>query len=229
MDNLFDSKSTRRAILTSTLAIPFVRSAISALPQQPVAANMSPRVRQSFDFGWKFTKGDPAGAHAVTFVDANWRDIDLPHDWSIEGPYSETEPTAGPGGYLPTGIGWYRKTFHIPQDAQSKKFFVEFDGVYQHSEVWLNGHSLGYRPYGYISFGYALTPHLRLGEDNVIAIRVDNSPQPNCRWYSGSGIYRHVWLVETSSVHVARWGTYITTPQVSSATTHINVRTMRAE
>ena len=225
MDGLFERKSTRRAILGSTLAIPLVRPAISAGLQQPSTANVSPRVRQSFDFGWKFTNGDPAGAQSLTFIDSSWRVVDLPHDWSIEGPYSETELTGGPGGYLPTGIGWYRKKFRGAPEAHNRKFFIEFDGVYQHSEVWLNGHSLGYRPYGYISFGYELTPHLRLGEANVMAVRVDNSAQPNCRWYSGSGIYRHVWFVETSPVHVRRWGTYITTPEVAPTATNINIRT----
>lgn len=225
MDGFVESKSTRRAILSSTVAIPLVRSAISAGLPRPSTANMSPRVRQTFDFGWKFTKGDPAGAQSLTFIDSSWRVVDLPHDWSIEGPYSETEPAGGPGGYLPTGIGWYRKKFHGPPKVHDRRFFIEFDGVYQHSEVWLNGHSLGYRPYGYISFGYELTPHLRLGEENVIAVRVDNSAQPNCRWYSGSGIYRHVWFVETSPVHIGRWGTYITTPEVAPTATHINIRT----
>lgn len=225
MDRIFESKPTRRAVLSSTLAIPFVRSAISARLQKPSTADISPRVTQSFDFGWKFTTGDPVGAQSFTFNDSQWRAVDLPHDWSIEGPYSETEPTGGPGGYLPTGIGWYRKKFRIPPGAHGVKFFIDFDGVYQHSEVWLNGHLLGYRPYGYISFGYDLTPHLRLAEENSIAVRVDNSAQPNCRWYSGSGIYRHVWLVATSPVHVARWGTYITTPEVAQAGAHINIRT----
>lgn len=225
MDRFFESKSTRRAILSSTLALPFVHPAISAKLQKPSTGYISPRVRQSFDFGWKFKTGDPAAAQSLTFNDSQWRPLDLPHDWSIEGPYSETEPTGGPGGYLPTGIAWYRKKFRIPPGMHSKKFFIEFDGVYQCSEVWLNGHLLGHRPYGFISFGYDLTPHLRLGEENLIAVRVDNSAQPNCRWYSGSGIYRHVWLVETSPVHVGRWGTYITTPEVAQAGAHINIRT----
>ena len=107
-----------------------------------------------------------------------------------------------------------------------RKFFIEFDGVYQHSEVWLNGHFLGYRPYGYISFGYDMTPYLRLAEQNLIAVRVDNSAQPNCRWYSGSGVYRHVWLVETSPIHLGRWGAYITTPEVTTAAAQIGIRTI---
>ncbi len=170
-------------------------------------------------------KGDPAGAHSFTFNDSDWRILDLPHDWSIEGPYAETEPTGGPGGYLPSGVGWYRKKFRVARGVQARKVFIEFDGIYQHSEVWLNGQSLGYRPYGYISFVYDLTPHLRPAGENLIAVRVDNSAQPNCRWYSGSGIYRHVWLLETSRVHVARWGTYITTPEVSKTAARINIRT----
>lgn len=226
MGESFEGKATRREILSSTLALPFVRPAMAAgLQRPPAEAQEAVRVKQSFDLGWKFTKGDPAAAQSVGFNDSQWRMVDLPHDWSIEGPYSETEPTAGPGGYLPTGIGWYRKKFRMPPGRQPKKFFIEFDGVYEHSEVWLNGYSMGYRPYGYISFGYDVTQHLRLGEENVIAVRVDNSAQPNCRWYSGSGIYRHVWLVETSPVHLRRWGTYITTPEVTSAAAQIRVRT----
>lgn len=225
MDGFFQGKSTRRALLSSTLAIPFVRPAIAAGLRQPAMDANSPRVKQSFDFGWKFTTGDPEAAQSLAFNDSRWQTVDLPHDWSIEGPYSETEPTGGPGGYLPTGIGWYRKKFRVTPGIHARKFFIEFDGVYQHSEVWLNGHSLGYRPYGYISFGYDMTPHLRLAEENLIAVRVDNSAQPNCRWYSGSGIYRHVWLVETSPIHLARWGTYITTPEVTPATAQIRIRT----
>jgi beta-galactosidase len=217
-------KTTRREILSSTIAIPAVAPAFSAITRRPSTAYTATRVRQSLDFGWMFKRGDLA-AESSTFDDSNWQVIDLPHDWSIEGPYSETEPAGGPGGYLPTGIGWYRKRLRIPKGAQSGKLFIEFDGVYQHSEVWINGYLLGSRPYGYISFGYDLSPHLARGEENLIAVRVDNSAQPNCRWYSGSGIYRHVWLVATGPLHVARWGTYITTPEVSKTGARINIRT----
>jgi beta-galactosidase len=221
---LSQDKLTRREMLGATLAIPAVRPAAAGLFQAS-SAGRSGRVRESFDFGWKFYRGDPSGAASPAFNDSNWRLVDLPHDWSIEGPYAESEPTGGPGGYLPTGIGWYRKRFRAADDLQTRKVFIEFDGIYQRSEIWINGQPLGGRPYGYTSFGYDLTSHLKPREENVIAVRVDNSAQPNSRWYSGSGIYRHVWLIETGPVHVARWGTYITTPEVSAAAARINVRT----
>ena len=186
----------------------------------------APRLRESFDFNWRFFKGDAPGAEQPAFNDAAWRQLNLPHDWSIEGPFAENEPTGGSGGYLPTGVGWYRKKFTLAEAVQGQKLSVEFDGVYQHSDVWINGHLLGRQPYGYTSFAYDLTPHLKLGgEPNVLAVRVDNSEQPNSRWYSGSGIYRHVWLTATDSVHVARWGTYVTTPKVSADAATVRIRT----
>lgn len=161
----------------------------------------------SFDEGWKFSRGDFPGAEQPGFADDTWRALDVPHDWSIEGPYSEDEPAGGSGGYLPTGIGWYRKHFVLPASAAAKRVRIRFDGVYQRSEVWINGKPLGMRPYGYIGFAYDLTPHLEA--HNVIAVRVDNSLQPNSRWYSGSGIYRHVWLIVTDPVHIVDWGVQI--------------------
>ena len=186
----------------------------------------SVRLRESADFGWRFFKGDAPGAEQPGFADAAWRKLNLPHDWSIEGPFDQNAPTGGPGGYLPTGIGWYRKTFTLAEAMQGRKLSVEFDGVYQHSEVWLNGHHLGHQPYGYTSFAYNLTPYLKPGgEPNVLAVRVDNSAQPNSRWYSGSGIYRHVWLIATDAVHVVRGGIYITTPKVSAEAATVRIRT----
>lgn len=184
------------------------------------------RLRETADFDWRFFKGDAPGAEQPGFDDAAWRKLNLPHDWSIEGPFAQNEPTGGPGGYLPTGIGWYRKKFTLTEAVQGRKLSVEFDGVYQHSDVWINGHLLGHQPYGYTSFAYDLTPYLKLGgEPNFLAVRVDNSAQPNSRWYSGSGIYRHVWLTATDSVHVARGGLYITTPKVSSEAASVRIRT----
>jgi len=184
----------------------------------------APRVRESIDFGWKFFKGDVPGAQAPGFADAQWRAVDLPHDWSIEGLFGENESTGGPGGYLPTGIGWYRKHFRVPGASSNRKVVVEFDGVYQNSEVWINGHYLGKRPFGYITFSYDLTPHLEPG-NNTLAVRVDNSHQPNSRWYSGSGIYRHTWLIVTNPVHVAQWGTFVTTPHISETAATVRVKT----
>ena len=170
-----------------------------------------PARKSSFDESWMFYKGDPVGAHLPDYQSGDWTSVDLPHDWSIDGPYSKDEPCGGPGGYVPTGIAWYRKSFQLPKLGQ-RRISIQFDGVYQRSEVWINGRSVGMRPYGYITFSYDLTPYLRFDkESNVIAVRVDNSLQPNSRWYSGSGIYRHVWLVSTDPVHVAQWGTTIRT------------------
>ncbi len=180
----------------------------------------------SFDHAWRFHLGDVAGAQELAFADSGWRTLDLPHDWSIEGEFSEQNPAGVGGGALPGGVGWYRKTFSVPVADSGKLVFVEFDGVYRNSDVWINGRYLGKRPYGYSSFRYELTPNVRFGAGhNVIAVRVDNSQQPNSRWYSGSGIYRHVRLVTSDPLHVAEWGTYITTPVVSADSSHVTIRT----
>ena len=174
------------------------------------------RQRESFDLGWRFQLGDTAGAQDPVLADAGWRTLDLPHDWSIEGPYDEHAASGGSGGYLPTGLGWYRKTFLLPETARGRLVGIQFDGVYQHSTVWINGHELGTRPYGYSTFQYDLTPFLQFGSTpNVLAVRVDNSAQPNSRWYSGSGIYRHTWLTLTDPLHIVPWGVSFTTPEVS--------------
>jgi beta-galactosidase len=188
-------------------------------------ATEQPRQRLLMDFGWKFNLGDPRGAEAAAFDDGAWRKLDLPHDWSIEGPFDQANASGGEGGYVTTGVGWYRKTFATPDALADRKAVVEFDGVYMNSDVWLNGHHLGNWPYGYASFHYDLTPFLSpAGKTNVLAVRVDNSKQPNSRWYSGSGIYRHVWLTVTDPLHVAHWGTYVTTPKVSTSSATVRVR-----
>ncbi len=184
-----------------------------------------PRIRENFDQAWKFLKGDPAGAQEPGFSDATWRILNLPHDWSIEGPFNENEPADGNGAYLPTGIGWYRKRFLVPASQKDRRLTIEFDGVYQNSEVWINGQYLGKRPYGYVPFFYQLNPYVRFGSENVIAVRVDNSHQTNCRWYSGSGIYRHTHLLSTNSLHVAYWGTFVTTPLISKDAATIQIKT----
>ncbi len=191
----------------------------------PLDAATSGRLRLLADHSWHFTLGDPKGAEDPRFDDAGWRHVDLPHDWSIEGPYSENAPTTGRGGYLPTGVGWYRRVFDAPPAWRGKRVHINFDGVYMNSDVWINGVLLGHRPYGYISFEYDLTPHLHFGGRNVLAVRVDNSLQPDTRWYSGTGIYRHVWLTVTNPVHVAPWGTYITTPDVTPESATVRIRT----
>src|ERR1041384_6832580 len=179
----------------------------------------------NFDHDWRFHLGDVGGAQAVAFNDSGWRRLDVPHDWSIEGTFSEQNPAGAGGGALPGGVGWYRKTFTMWAPDSDRVAYIEFDGIYRNSEVWVNGTYLGKRPYGYSSFRYELTPHLQYHAPNVIAVRVDNSQQPNSRWYSGSGIYRHVRLVTSDPTHVAEWGTYITTPMVSVDSSHVPIRT----
>jgi len=179
-------------------------------------ARAQPSGRTNFDKDWKFNLGEVTMADQASFNDSSWRSLDLPHDWSIEGAFSPTNPATNSGGSLPGGIGWYRKSFKIEGSLEGKKLFVEFDGVYMNSTVWINGQMLGTRPYGYATFQYDLSPFLKVG-NNVIAVRVDNSRQPNSRWYSGSGIYRHVWLLETHEIRFEQDGTYFTTPVVSSA------------
>ncbi|HEY6955967.1 MAG TPA: beta-galactosidase GalB, partial [Flavisolibacter sp.] len=161
----------------------------------------------------------------IKYDDSKWRKLNLPHDWSIEGSFSEKYPTTFNQGALPAGIGWYRKTFTVPFSSKNKRLYVDFDGIYRNSEVWVNGHYLGKRPNGYISFEYELTPFLNFGGRNVIAVKVDNSEQPNSRWYTGSGIYRNVWLVTTNKTAITHWGVSVTTPKVTSSQASVLIET----
>lgn len=183
------------------------------------------RERLSFNDGWLFSLADDSLAARPEFVDSGWRKLNLPHDWAIEGDFSQDNPSGTGGGALPGGVGWYRKTFVAENKDKGKHFRIEFDGVYMNSEVFINGTCLGKRPYGYISFSYDLTPYLKWGEKNVIAVRVDNAEQPNSRWYSGCGIYRNVWLLKTGDVCVAEWGTYVTTAKVDGQGASLNLVT----
>jgi beta-galactosidase len=171
------------------------------------------RVISNFDADWKFTLGDFPKASQSNFNDNAWRKLDVPHDWSIELENDKNAPGGGSIGFFPTGTGWYRKSFDVPQFATGNKYLVEFDGVYMNSEVWVNDVYLGKRPYGYASFSYDLTGILK-SKGNVIAVRVDNSIQPNSRWYTGSGIYRHVRLVETQKLHFKEWGVFYYTKSI---------------
>ncbi len=171
-----------------------------------------PRQRLSIDFDWRFHLGDVPAAVQPEFNDLSWRSVDVPHDFSAEGEFSRTN--ASGTAYLPGGIGWYRKAIVIPAGWRDKLVSIEFDGVSMNSEVWLNGHWLGKRPYAYSTFCYSLTPHLQSGT-NIISVRVDHSQIADSRWYAGSGIYRHVWLVATETMHVSRHGVHITTPNVT--------------
>ncbi len=180
----------------------------------------------NFDNNWLFNLGDVPNGQATDLDDAQWRKLNLPHDWSIEGEFSKDNPASPEGGALPGGIGWYRKTFTLPASDKNKLVYMAFDGVYQKSDVWINGHHLGFRPNGYISFQYAISPYLNYDKQpNVIAVKVDNSAQPNSRWYSGSGIYRNVWLVTVNKIAVDHWGTFVTTPTVTNKQATVNLQT----
>ena len=180
-----------------------------------------PSGRTNFDKDWKFTLGKPDDMKTPQTPVSEWRSIDLPHDWSIEGEFNAKNPATNGGGSLPGGIGWYAKTLNIDSPLKANKLFIEFDGVYMNSTVWVNGYEVGTRPYGYATFQYDITPYLLAG-NNSLLVRVDNSEQPNSRWYSGSGIYRHVWLIETPEIHFEQSGTYFTTPLITDKEATVN-------
>ena len=190
-------------------------------------AAQKPRVVQQFTTGWKFLQADATGAEKPGFDDSAWTSVTLPHDWSIAGPFKEDAPSHGAGAFAPTGVGWYRKAFTVPDadgtPTAARRTFIVFDGVMANSDVYLNGALLGHRPYGYASFVYELTPHLQPGT-NTIAVRVDDSQQPASRWYPGAGINRQVRLVTTSDTHMVPWGTFVTTPEVSVAAARIHIQ-----
>jgi beta-galactosidase len=209
---------SRTLIVLAAILACFVPASMSA------AKANSPRQELAADAGWKFFLGDPGGAESPSFDDASWRAVDLPHDWSIESKPDKDNPSGSGGGFFPGGIGWYRKTFHAPADWKGNRVSVEFDGVYRDATVYLNGHKLGTHPYGYTAFTFDLTPELNFSGANVLAVRVDNSAQPNSRWYSGSGIYRHVRVVVTNPTHVAHWGVFVTTPEATGTSARVSIR-----
>jgi len=201
-----------------------------ATPQSPEPLH-NPHQRLNFDAGWKFHLGDIPGAqtngiHLPEAADRSWRSLDLPHDWSIEGEFSQNNSTGQQEGGLPAGIGWYCKAFKTPQNP-AEKVYIDFDGIYRNSEVYLNGHLLGKRPNGYISFRYDLTSWLKKGGDNILAVRVDNSAQPNSRWYTGSGIYRHVWLETCPAAPVVldHWGILAYTGDITTQEARLHLAT----
>ena len=183
-----------------------------------------------FDDDWRFHRGGAQGAEQPDFDDSKWRRLDLPHDWSIEdlantnSPFNRDALSQVNGGFTTGGTSWYRKSFSVPSEQDAKRVLIQFDGVYMNAEVWLNGQWIGSHPYGYTSFWLDLTDKLKFGARNVLAVKVKNEGE-NSRWYSGSGIYRHVWLKTLDPTHVAQWGTYITTPVVSATSAQVNVRT----
>ncbi len=218
-------KQIRLLMLFTVLAFTSCNSSKNNLPQR----------EQNFDSGWKFHLGDAPGAETAAFDDSQWRSLDLPHDWSIEdlptvegkkqiGPFSEDSQGKGSTGNVLGGTGWYRKAFTLDQSSEGKKVQILFDGVYMNSEVFINGHSLGVHPYGYTPFYFDLTPHLKpAGEQNVLAVKVNNNGK-NSRWYSGSGIYRHVNLIVTGKLHIPGWGIFVTTPEVSAEKAFVKLK-----
>lgn len=223
-------QTLRQTIAALVLAglLPGVATKGNAAPAPSVvtSAPAPARSTSAFDADWRFLKGDATGAEQPDFDDSAWRKLDVPHDWSIEGPFDKNNPTAGAGGFLPAGVGWYRKHFTLSAGDKGRRVFIDFDGVMANSDVWINSFHLGKRPYGYVGFRYELTGHLSFGRDkgNVIAVRADNSGQPASRWYAGAGIYRHVRLVVTDPVHIEHWGTFITTPQVGTEKATVRVQ-----
>jgi beta-galactosidase len=182
-----------------------------------------------FDRGWRFRLGDlPGGIWNDSLDDSDWRSVDLPHDWSIELERGPANASGSDGGYFQTGIGWYQKHLSIPHEWNGKKVLIEFEGVYMNAEVWLDDHFLGRHPYGYTTFRYDLTPHVHTGSDHVVRVLVNNACQTNSRWYSGSGIYRHVWLWLGEPLHVDPWGICVTTHDVSRGEATVRIRTWLA-
>ncbi len=180
---------------------------------------------EAWNTGWRFNRGDVSGAEKPSFGDSAWKSLELPHDWSIELAFSSSSPSGSSGGYLDGGIGWYRKSFTLAPGAAGERIFLAFDGVYMNSQVWVNGTSMGTRPYGYSTFEYDITEQVKTdGSANVVAVRVNNN-QPNSRWYSGSGIYRNVWLTRLGAVHIPQSGVFVTTPTVSEAAATVSVST----
>jgi len=203
----------------------FQRSEAERLPLSD-----DPRTSILFDFGWRFYRGDLDGGWAADLDASSWRLIDLPHDWSIEDIPNTNSPIDSSAiggisaGYTVGGTGWYRKTFFVPSRLKDKHFILQFDGIYMNADVWLNGRHLGNHPYGYTTFWYDITNMVRYGEENILAVEVKNEGR-NSRWYSGSGIYRHVWLTILNPAHIEPWGPYITTPAISVSEAKLKIMT----
>lgn len=225
-----EERITKRYLLIITCIICLMSIASQTGAQQATGTGSSFSGAMLFDNDWRFKRGGVQGAEAESFDDSSWRLLDLPHDWSIEdlpgtgSPFNPAAISQVNGGFTEGGTGWYRKTFTIDQSQKGKRFFIRFDGVYMNAEVWINGQSLGDHPYGYTSFAFDLTPHIRTGAKNTIVVKVKNEGE-NSRWYSGSGIYRHVWLSILNPVHIQQWGTYITTPAVNAAAATVAIST----
>lgn len=194
------------------------------------------------DEGWKFINEDILSAPNANLDDKKWKSVQVPHDWAISGPFDlnqdmqfvkviedgEKEPKLRTGrtGALPaTGVGWYRRMLHLPADLKGRRIYIEFDGVMSNAQIYLNGTYIGGRPYGYSSFSFDLTAHFSFDKENVLAVRVENKPEMS-RFYTGAGIYRPVRLVCTSPIHIAHWGTHVTTPKINSDKAVVNIETL---
>jgi beta-galactosidase len=221
---LFKIKQTSSKLKCLMLAFVLILTVTGLFAQQAFERN------QPFDDGWRFFRGDVANAENFDFNDNHWRNINLPHDWSIEdlpgtkSPFDANAVSGESSGYTVGGIGWYRKTFDVPSSEKGKRFIISFDGVYCNAEVYLNGKLLGRHPHGYTPFYFDLTTNLNFGGSNVIAVKVNNEGK-NSRWYSGSGIYRHVWLHKVQPVSIEQNGTFITTKEINTNNATINVTT----
>ncbi len=225
------TKSIASGLMTLALGL-LIQSCTQTKDNTPLekAIMAEGRTEILFDADWRFLRGNAEQAELTGFDNSSWRLLDLPHDWSIEdipGTNSPIDSNAIGGidaGYLVGGTGWYRKTFMVPKDLSGKKFHLQFDGVYMNAEIWLNGKSIGIHPYGYTSFRFDITSSLLPGEENILAVKVSNEGR-NSRWYSGSGIYRHVWLSVLEPVHTDPWDMFITTPLVDEKQATVNIRT----
>lgn len=216
--------SFRCAIDMGALLLLVAATFAAAAAGAPAVPMSGARTLVDLNEDWRFSPGDFAAAMAPGFDDAAWRQVNVPHDWSSEGPFS-AEYGSG-NGYAPGGVGWYRKHFKLDAADTNRIVAVEFDGVYDHAEVWINGHFVGGRPYGYSSFECVLTPLVKFGApENVLAVRVDHSRFADSRWYTGSGIYRHARLRLTDKLRIAHWGTYVTTPEVTPDAATVRVET----
>lgn len=202
-----------------------IRPVKSILPLLALMLSADARSVVSLDPDWRFFQGEATGAEAPAFDDSTWRKLDIPHDWSIEGRFDQNAPTGGAGGWLPSGVAWYRKSLELPADAKDRAVWLEFNGVMANSDVWLNGQHLGHRPNGYVSFRYDVSKHVKPGEPNTLVVKADTSAQPASRWYTGAGIYRHARLVIAHPVHVAPWGVFVSTPEVTAAAATIRIQT----
>ena len=206
----------------------FATLALLALTTWLQPARAEGRTILPLDPGWSFHQGTADGAEAPGFDDSGWRKLDIPHDWSIEGRFDKKAATTGAGGWMPSGVAWYRKEIQLPANAEGQRVWVEFDGVMANSDVWWNGQHIGHRPNGYVSFRYDVTPHAKPGVANLLVVKSDTSAQPASRWYTGAGIYRHARLVIVPPLHIAPWGVHVTTPEVAAENALVKIQTKLA-